>query len=108
VKPQARCPLEGQRFAQGEARSRFAVRAPCAHQWLAYAPRNPRRTAKVFGPAKGMQKARPFGPKFFLIFFQNPLARGPQMWYHCTVQRPDWVREEPVKVGEHPINRVCG
>ena len=62
------------------------VRAPVARLCSAQSQAHRK---KFLVQQKAQQKARPFGPKFFLIFFQPPLARGPQMWYHCAVQRPD-------------------
>ena len=64
------------------ARSRLAVRAPCAHQWLAKASHKAKRFQKHFGSAKGFAKGPAYRLKLFSIFFKNPLARNGTMWSH--------------------------
>ena len=54
------------------ARSRLAVRAPCAHQWLAKASHKAKRFQKHFGSAKGFAKGPAYRLKLFSIFFQKP------------------------------------
>ncbi len=66
--------------ATGADRERpSALHKPFPHQWLEKASHKAKRFQKHFGPAKGLAKGPANRQKLFSTFFQNPLARSPEM-----------------------------
>jgi len=76
--------------ANGSRASSSAVRALCAHHWLATGPPLARAAHKGFYPGETTGKRlRPPAKKFFQLFSQTPLRDLRQCDTLAAVQRPD-------------------